>query len=281
MKTSSLNNKTFTNHPFSLKSAPYATEFLVPLHPHESIQGITMNKQILALTVATLLAAPAFAQAADNADDHWSGTGEVGLAIAKGNTDSRTLVGKLAAARKQGDWTYAAGAAFLNGKADGKENAYRYEAFGTAARDLNAQSYIGAGIRTERDHYASYEYQNVAAANYGFRAVDNETTKLTLEVGAGYRWSKLQDLRVHENGVIARGALLFKHQFNENVGLYNDLLLEGNKDNIFIRNDIGVLVKMTDALALKAGVETRHNTDVLPGVKKTDTLTTVNVVYGF
>ena len=48
-----------------------------------------------------------------------------------------------------------------------------------------------------------------------------------------------------------------------------------------MRNDIGVLVKMTDALALKAGVETRHNNDVLPGVKKTDTLTTVNVVYGF
>ncbi len=38
---------------------------------------------------------------------------------------------------------------------------------------------------------------------------------------------------------------------------------------------------MSDALALKAGLEVRHNTDVLVGTKKTDTLTTVNLVYGF
>ncbi|PJK07805.1 hypothetical protein CO608_09525 [Lysobacteraceae bacterium NML08-0793] len=239
-----------------------------------------MKNRVIALAIASLLAAPAIASA-NEAGDHWSGTGEVGLAISKGNTDSRTLVGKLTGARKQGDWTYAAGAAFLNGKADGAETAYRYEGFFSTARDLDARSYLGAGIRTERDHYASYEYQNVAAFNYGFRAVDTETTKLTLEAGVGYRWSKLQDLRVHENGTIGRGALLFKHQFNENVALYNDLLVEGNKDNTFIRNDLGLLVKMTDALALKAGVEARHNTDVLPGIKKTDTLTTFNVVYGF
>ena len=86
---------------------------------------------------------------------------------------------------------------------------------------------------------------------------------------------------MHENGVIGRGMVDFKHQFNDNVAIYDNLLVESGKDNTFVRNDIGVLVKMTDALALKAGVETRHNTDVLPGVKKTDTLTTVNVVYGF
>ena len=241
-----------------------------------------MKLRILALATAALLAAPAIASAQDSStDDRWSGTGELGLAISKGNTDSQTLVGKLGAKRTQGPWTYAAGAAFLQGESDDVESAYRYEAFGSAARDLSAKSYIVGGLRTERDHYASYEYQSVASASYGFRAVDSETTKLTFEVGAGYRWSKLQDLRVHENGVIGRGMMDFKHQFNENVAFYDNLLIESGKDNTFARNDIGVLVKMTDALALKAGVETRHNTDVLPGINKTDTLTTVNVVSGF
>ena len=38
---------------------------------------------------------------------------------------------------------------------------------------------------------------------------------------------------------------------------------------------------MTESMALKAGVEMRHNTDTLPGRAKTDTLTTVNVTYDF
>ncbi|MDO5611007.1 MAG: DUF481 domain-containing protein [Pseudomonadota bacterium] len=241
-----------------------------------------MKTQFIALTIAAMLATPAIAHADDaKPADGWSGTGELGLAIAKGNTDSHTLVGKLGAKNVQGPWTYTAGAAFLNGKADGEENAYRYEAFGSAARDLNARSYISGGLRTERDHYANYEYQSVASASYGFRAIASEATTLTFEVGAGYRWAKLQDIRVHENGAIARAGMDFKHQFNDNVAIYDNLLIEGNGDNVFARNDIGVLVKMTDALALKAGVETRHNTDVLPGIKKTDTLTTLNVVYGF
>jgi putative salt-induced outer membrane protein len=32
---------------------------------------------------------------------------------------------------------------------------------------------------------------------------------------------------------------------------------------------------------LKVGFQVRHNSDVLAGVKKTDTLTTTNLVYSF
>ena len=40
---------------------------------------------------------------------------------------------------------------------------------------------------------------------------------------------------------------------------------------------------MNERFALKAALQTRHNTDVdqAGGVRKTDTLTTVNLVYNF
>lgn len=241
-----------------------------------------MKKTFVSIAIAAALAVPAFAQAqTETADDRWSGTGELGLAIAKGNTDTQTLVGKLAAERRFGNWNAAAGASFLRGEADGAETAYRYEVFAKGDRLLTERSYVTAGARMERDHYSSYEYQNVAALGYGFKAIANDTTNLTFEAGAGYRWSKYQGVRVHENEAVFRGSMLFDHSFNDNVKLYDNLLVEAGSSNTFIRNDLGVLVKMSDALALKAGLETRHNTDVLPGVKKTDTLTTLNVVYGF
>jgi putative salt-induced outer membrane protein len=36
---------------------------------------------------------------------------------------------------------------------------------------------------------------------------------------------------------------------------------------------------MSDRLALRVGYQYRHNTDVPPGVEKTDTLTTVGLIY--
>jgi putative salt-induced outer membrane protein YdiY len=36
---------------------------------------------------------------------------------------------------------------------------------------------------------------------------------------------------------------------------------------------------MTDVLALAVGYSVRHKTDPPPGVEKTDTLTTINLVY--
>jgi putative salt-induced outer membrane protein len=38
---------------------------------------------------------------------------------------------------------------------------------------------------------------------------------------------------------------------------------------------------MNDRLALKAGWQARHNSDVADGKRKTDTLTTVNLVYTY
>jgi len=236
-----------------------------------------MQKSLLtAALVFALSPVAAFA-----ADDSWSGTGELGLAIAKGNSDNQTLNAKLGLAKDAGKWKHTVGAAFLYGKSDGLESARRYEVFGTTGYRLTDRSYLFGSVRNQRDRFAGDEYQWTAAGGYGYEAIKNDTTKLTLEIGPGYRWSKVQDLRIHNNEAIVRGFVDFGHKFNDNTSVYDTLLVEAGSDNTFARNDFGVLVKMSDAMALKAGIEVRHNTDVPVGVKKTDTLTTVSVVYGF
>ena len=235
-----------------------------------------------AIAFALLLPATAFAlPAAEAPVTGWKGQGELGLTLSRGNADSQSLVGKLNVGYEDALWKNAFGAAFLHGESDDVESARRYEAFATSGRRLGAKSYLFGSLRTERDHFASYEYQWTGAAGYGYEAIKDATTHLTLEIGAGYRWSKLQGVRVHENEAIARGYLDFGHKLTASTSFYETLLVEAGKDNTFAKNDLGLQVAMTDALALKAGLEVRHNTDVLAGVKKTDTLTTVNVVYGF
>ena len=49
--------------------------------------------------------------------------------------------------------------------------------------------------------------------------------------------------------------------------------------NNFLQNEIGLAVKMSDRLALSLAYAVRHNTDPPAGFKKTDTLSTLNLVY--
>ena len=75
--------------------------------------------------------------------------------------------------------------------------------------------------------------------------------------------------------------MTFSHKLNPSTSLFDNLLIESGQDNTFASNDFGVQVSMSEKFAIKAGLQVRHNTDVIAPVKKTDTLTTVNLVYGF
>jgi putative salt-induced outer membrane protein YdiY len=59
----------------------------------------------------------------------------------------------------------------------------------------------------------------------------------------------------------------------------NKLGVEVASNNNFLENELGLAVKVSDHLALSLGYAVRHNTDPPAAFKKTDTLSTVNLVY--
>lgn len=237
-----------------------------------------MRNRILIAAALAACAAPAWSAETPRT---WSGTGEFGLAVTTGNTESQTLNTKLALTRNTEDWKNSGGLSFLYGKSNGRESSRRHEVYGTTGRRLGDRSYVFGSLRAERDRYAGNEYRWIGSGGYGYEAIASDLTKLTLEIGPGYSMSKRQGLREHSERAIVRGFTDFKHKFNTNTSLYNVFLIEASTGNTFARNDFGLLVKMTTAMSLKAGLEVRHNTETPVGVKNTDTLTTLNMVYGF
>ncbi|MFT3761429.1 MAG: DUF481 domain-containing protein [Pseudoxanthomonas sp.] len=237
--------------------------------------------RMLSIALAAALSLPTLAHAADDTDG-WSGQGELGYAASTGNTDTRNLVAKAALQKKIDLWTYGFGAAGQWAKEDGEETAKRYEFFGNAARDLNSLVYLKGAGRSERDHFSAYKYQTTAAAAVGFHAINTDRTKLDLEIGPGYRWAKLYDTLEEQNGAVARGWADFSTKLTDTTSLFDTLLVESGSDNTYLQNDLGLQVQMSSALALKLAYQVRRNSDVdSVDTKKTDTLTTVNLVYGF
>jgi putative salt-induced outer membrane protein len=46
-----------------------------------------------------------------------------------------------------------------------------------------------------------------------------------------------------------------------------------------MQNDLGLEVTISGSLGLRVGYQVRHNSEVPPGIEKTDTLATVGIIY--
>ena len=252
-----------------------------------------------AFAISFIVLAPlsAIAQDAPPPPTGWTGTGELGLALSRGNSRSENLNAKLAFGYEDDRWTHSIGASALRAKGevsgdydgDGivdtlyQTSANRYELVGSSAYRFNPRQHLSATARYENDDFAAFDYQATVALGYGHRFIDREKTRLVGEIGPGYRRARQADSGRTEGDFIGRGRLDFRHQLTASTELVDTLLVESGRDNTFIQNDLGVVVAMNERFALKAALQTRHNTDVdqAGGVRKTDTLTTVNLVYYF
>ena len=269
----------------------------------------------------TLIAAVlllAFASSAAQADDAapgtdktasnggWSGSGEFGFASATGNSRSQNINAKLGLNQENEQWKNNFFVDALRSKSQQKvvdasgntieqfnTTANRYDAGASVGYKLDPRSYIVGATRYEHDDFGANRWQGVVSLGYGYIALKDERNELSFEIGPGYKRYRPADVDVVVNNVrvpqrqatqgevVARGLVNYKYKITDNTAFEDTFLMEAGSKNTYLQNDAGVAVSMTRKLALKVGFQVRHNSDVLPGVKKTDTLTTTNLVYSF
>ncbi|MDG2526928.1 DUF481 domain-containing protein [Stenotrophomonas sp. HITSZ_GD] len=236
---------------------------------------------------------PALAQDAPASAAGWTGSGELGLTSASGNTRAQNINAALSAGLDDGRWHHDASVFWLRNRGevevdrnlDGvpesemEDTANRYGLAFSSAFDLDKRSYLVGSLRYDHDNFASYLWHGVAAASYGYRWLDDDRLRLVTEIGPGFRRSHDASSGAVENEGIVRGLADFGWQLNDSTRLLDTFLVESGRLNTFVQNDLGLQVSMTQALALKVGYQVRYNSDVDPGFKKTDTVTMLNLVY--
>lgn len=225
----------------------------------------------------------------------WSGGGELGFASAHGNSTTESLNAKLDVNYADGSaWRYSGSLAGLRASSeyqtelddgtiqrDRRTTANRYTLNGNAAYRTDSRGTINSALRHERDDFGNFSRQTSVSLSYGNRVVDGDRTKLDLQVGPGYRRAYDTLEQRNESSLIGRGLVDLKVSLSESTELMNKLLVESGEYNTFAQNDLSLSVNMNSHLALKAGWQARHNSNAAENLKKTDTLTTMNVVYKF
>jgi putative salt-induced outer membrane protein len=225
--------------------------------------------------LAIAATSPAFAQ--------WTGKGEAGVAIASGNTDSKSANARVAIAKKVDAWEHSASLAGVYLRSDGDTTAKRWELGLQTRYSFSGATYWFGGLRYEQDEFSGFDHQGVLSTGVGRTFVDNDTTKFSAQVGAGYKFSEsiatLEAPASKDNKVVGVASANFEHKLNASTSIFDKFSAEISSDNNFLQNQIGVSVRMSDRMALALAYAVRHNTDPPAGFKKTDTLSTINLVY--
>jgi putative salt-induced outer membrane protein len=219
--------------------------------------------------------------AAPAAHAEWKGKGEAGILFARGNTDTDTINVKVDMSREVDRWKNSFGLSAIRAANNGDATAKRYEGHWQTDYKLSERSFWFGGLRYEKDEFSGFDYQASLASGYGYKFVDTEITKFSGQIGAGYRRIKNALDGSTSGDAVATGKLNFEHALTSTTKVLDQFVVEAGSSNTLAQNELALQVKMSDTLALSVGLGVRYNTKPPATKKKTDTITTLNLVYAF
>jgi putative salt-induced outer membrane protein len=257
-----------------------------------------MRSQVMAgLVAGSVLATAAVAEDTPPigpGDLTWAMRSVLGYSKTGGNTDNSAGNLLFRAAHVVGDWKLLFGADALYGSTRGETTAQAWDAFLQANYSLTPRFYWYVGGRYDDDRFSGFAYQAAVKSGVGYKFIDTNDTKLTAQIGAGYRRLRPEILVKDDiGGVISRteqpeesDAILdagigFEHDFNSSTKLLAAVTTQSGKQNTLTNANVALQVKMTDRLALSAGYKLTDNSSPPPGSGRRDTLTTLGLVYEF
>jgi putative salt-induced outer membrane protein len=244
-----------------------------------------------------LLAVP-FAATADDLPQGWSGKGQAGYVMSRGNSDTDSANAKLDVNYLQGAWQHTLSFDALFGRNSGITSSERWDGRFQSNYKITPQLYTFGALAYQNDKFSGFQYQESLTAGMGYKLFDSSALKFALQVGVGYRQSRSETLVYGDpaNATDVTGRVLdpdtqrdlvgtfgwdFLYQFNTSTKVTDKLVSEIGSSNTSIRNDLALEVKMSKKLSLAAGYSVLENTTPAAGVKHVDQITTLNLVYAF
>lgn len=275
-----------------------------------------LKKSIAAVAVA--LTINGFAQAAyamgsaspdANADaEHYSATwaaqGQLGLIVTSGNTTTKSGNASFDAAHRIDRWTLSGGFAALYASTGHYSTQQDTNAHVQADLALSPRTFWFSTARWDRNLFTGFAYQESVASGGGFKFIQTPSTLLAAELGGGYRIQKPETLtigplgnvetRVRVPGSMVRDAVLqagvnYSHSITESTKVVNTLLVQYGASDTTTTDNLALQVKVDATLSLALGMQLVSNTNPpaarvgspagTAGVRHTDTIVTVNLVY--
>lgn len=240
--------------------------FKFPVLPAVTMPLLTLSCAALACVVA--IAEPI------------KGEAELGYVSTDGNSETQTLNAKLKLTKETEQWAHQANLAALSNSSDDSTTAEKYTAALQSDRKLDERSFLYVLGTYEDDRFSGFDYQATVGVGYGYKVIDNDERKLTLEAGPGYRINAVTG-GDDEKEVTLRLAEIYEWKFSDTAQFDQYLIVETGGDNTITKVGASVKSALTGSLALKVGVDFKITDKVPAGRDDTDTETYATVTYSF
>jgi putative salt-induced outer membrane protein len=222
------------------------------------------------------------------------GKGQFGFLDSRGNSVAESINANLDVLRYDGAWKNELYLGGLYGKSSGLLSAERWELREQTDYNFTPDWFAFGGLRFSHDLFDGFVYQASVTTGAGYKVINSDDTKLTVQAGVGYRRLRPESVVKDPDGVVesrtpldAKGDAIgtvgvdFSHAFTKTTTLTNKFLVEAGSSDTLFHDDIALTVKMSTKLALSVGYGFIDNTKPTPPAKKIDTVTSVNLVYAF
>jgi len=253
------------------------------------------RQSIFARSAFGVLLAGTLVAHAQDLPEGWSGKGQVGYVMSRGNSDTDALNVKIDLNLLRNAWKHNLLLDGLYGRSAGITSAQRWDARLQSNYEITPRWFSFGALTYQDDRYSGFLYQASASGGLGYKFLDSHTTKLSAQAGVGYRQLRAETLVKDPAGavilrepfgdtqreIVGTGGIDFFHQLTSTTRITDKLVVESGSSNTSIKNDLALEVKINKKLSLAAGYSVIVNTKPPAPLKRTDTITTLNLVYAF
>lgn len=227
----------------------------------------------ITLSLFALLSSPVFAQ-------DWSGQVELGAVVTTGNTEQQNLKFQVDAERDSERFHHTMHVSGLRSSEDEVVTAQKYQTFYQGDYKLEGDHALFGRVSYEDDRFSGFEYQADATAGYSRSLMKRDDMTLRGDVGIGVRRSEF-DTGMTETEFLTRLAARFRWQVSESARFRQLLSAEIGADSTITRSESSLESTVVGNLALKVAINIKHQSRVPAGAEKTDTESSITLVYRF
>lgn len=225
-------------------------------------------------------------------EDEKSMTGEFGMLLTDGNTNTSTLTAKINTSHELTDWSYQLIGDLLyrrnKSEIDGKLTEL------TTAKKIFLSSQVDYKLNNpdhrlflygeyEERRFDDYQYQLAIATGWSARLWHDKTSEFRYSIGPGYVFSHVSDKLpgMDEKSVIVRAAMEYKRKISD-LATFRQFV-SSEADHLYSKTkfETSLSAKINDTLAMKLSFIMNHNNDVDTDQDELDTETAVTLVYQF
>lgn len=244
-----------------------------------------MKRAMFTASVLTMsglaMSGMAFAQTPEEPGKPLSAEVGLGIVNTSGNSDTSSINASGEVVYQKSQWRHSGRAEGFRATVDDEKTAERYLLTGKSDYHLDDRNYLFGLLTYEDDRFSGFDYQAGAAVGYGRDVLRGPTLNANVEAGVGVRYFELSDTGEEDSEGTVRLAGALSWNVSDTATVAQELNTTIGETMTVSNSITSLSTQVVGNLAAKVSLSVRHVSDVPPDVKKTDTTTTVNLVYKY